>query len=415
MNKEIITSIDPKSPVSEVFRTLRTNLQYLNKRDGAQTILLTSTVQGEGKSFVASNLAVTFAQAGKKVVLVDSDMRRPRQHKLFKTNMYPGLSNYLVGVDIYRDSHEVTIDECVYKTEVENLSILPAGNIPPNPAELLQGEKLGELIEELKEKYDIVIVDGAPCLIVTDATLVSRLVDATILVCSQRKTKIEDLKEARTRIKRVGGKIAGVVLNRIKVSNRKYGEKYYYYSNAEAEAEYDLDERNRSSKDEYEYVKDRYNDHDDYEEIREEYEEEVVDDVNESNEVIEQEEVIEESYVDENESNSEYENENDNNVYDEEIEKVEDDYVEEQEEIPQEETTKEEPKTVEEKRDYSKDYSRKKKRNKKKRRYDKNQSNKNEGEKQKSNGKKHELGYTKKSNAEKIQEILAEINKVKED
>ena len=230
MKREVITSIDPKSPVSEVFRALRTNLQYLNKKDGAQTILLTSTVQGEGKSFVAANLAVTFAQAGKNVVLVDSDMRRPRQHRIFENKQYPGLSNFLSGVDVYSSSNKIMLKDCLYETEVSNLFLLPAGVIPPNPSELLQSEKLPDMIEELKKVFDVVIFDGAPCILVTDATLVSRLVDATILVTTQGKTKIEDLKEAKKRIKRVGGNIAGVVLNRVKVSGKKYGERYYYSS-----------------------------------------------------------------------------------------------------------------------------------------------------------------------------------------
>lgn len=230
MKREIITSVDPKSPVSEVFRTLRTNLQYLNKKNGAQTILLTSTIQGEGKSFIAANLAVTFAQANKKVIIVDTDMRRPRQHKLYNVDMYPGLSNYLSGVNINRSSHKTELRECIYKTKIDNLFVLPAGNIPPNPSELLQSEKLAEMIGELKKQYDVVIFDGAPCLLVTDATLVSRLVDATILVVSQRKTRVEELKEAMTRIKRVGGRVVGVVLNRVKISSKKYGDKYYYAS-----------------------------------------------------------------------------------------------------------------------------------------------------------------------------------------
>ena len=231
MKKEIITSVDPKSPVSEVFRTLRTNLQYLNKKSGAQTILITSTLQGEGKSFIAANLAVTFAQAGKSTIIVDTDMRRPRQHKLLDVDMYPGMSNYLSGVNVNRSSHSISIKDCIYKCKMDNIYVLPAGNIPPNPSELLQSEKLSKLIDELKKHFDVVIFDGAPCLLVTDATLVSRLVDATVLVTCQGKTKTEDLKEVKNRINRVGGKVVGVVLNRIKVSSKKYGEKYYYYSN----------------------------------------------------------------------------------------------------------------------------------------------------------------------------------------
>lgn len=234
MKNEIISSTDPKSPVSEVFRTLRTNLQYLNKKNGAQTILITSTIPGEGKSFVAANLAVTFAQARKKTIIVDTDMRKPRQHKLLNSDMYPGLSNYLAGVSIGRGNHRITVNECIYKTTEENLFVLPAGNIPPNPSELLQSEKLGKLVKILKNEYDVVVFDGAPCLLVTDATLVSRLVDATILVVSQGKTKIDDLKEVKNRIRRVGGRVAGVVLNRIKISGRRYGEKYYYYYDSDS-------------------------------------------------------------------------------------------------------------------------------------------------------------------------------------
>lgn len=150
MKKEVITKIDPKSPVSEVFRTLRTNMQYINKTPGAQTILVTSTIQGEGKSFTVANLAVTFAQANKNVVIVDSDMRRPRQHSIFDVNMYPGLSNYLSGINISKSSGEVKLRECILETKIDNLYVLPAGNIPPNPSELLQSERLLKMVNELK-------------------------------------------------------------------------------------------------------------------------------------------------------------------------------------------------------------------------------------------------------------------------
>ena len=150
--------------------------------------------------------------------------------KMFNTDMYPGLSNFLSGVNVNRSSHKIELDECIYKTKVNNLSLMPAGNIPPNPSELLQSDKLEELIEKLKENFDVIIFDGPPTLLVTDAPIVSRMVDATILVVSQKKTKIEDLKEVTNRIRRVGGKIAGVVLNNVEVSAKKYSEKYYYAS-----------------------------------------------------------------------------------------------------------------------------------------------------------------------------------------
>ena len=231
MKREIITRADPKSPVSEVFRTLRTNLQYMKKSNSCQTLVITSTVQGEGKSFVAANLAVTFAQASKKTLIIDADMRRPRQHTIFGVDMFPGLSNYLSGVNLSRSRHETSIKECIYATKIDNLYIMPSGNIPPNPSELLQSRKLNALLNEIEPNFDVIIFDGAPCLLVTDSTIISRVVDATILVASQNKTKMDDLKEAKRRINHVGGHIAGVVLNRVKVSKAKYSEKYYYESN----------------------------------------------------------------------------------------------------------------------------------------------------------------------------------------
>ena len=230
MKREIITRADPKSPVSEVFRTLRTNLQYMKKSNSCQTLVITSTVQGEGKSFVAANLAVTFAQASKKTLIIDADMRRPRQHTIFGVDMFPGLSNYLSGVNLSRSRHETSIKECIYATKVDNLYMMPSGNIPPNPSELLQSRKLNALLNEIEPNFDVIIFDGAPCLLVTDSTIISRVVDATILVASQNKTKMDDLKEAKRRINHVGGHIAGVVLNRVKVSKAKYSEKYCYDS-----------------------------------------------------------------------------------------------------------------------------------------------------------------------------------------
>lgn len=231
MKREIITRADPKSPVSEVFRTLRTNLQYMKKSNSCQTLVITSTVQGEGKSFVAANLAVTFAQASKKTLIIDADMRRPRQHNIFGVDMFPGLSNYLSGINLSRSRHETSIKECIYATKIDNLYMMPSGNIPPNPSELLQSRKLNALLDEIEPNFDVIIFDGAPCLLVTDSTIISRVVDATILVASQNKTKMDDLKEAKRRINHVGGHIAGVVLNRVKVSKAKYSEKYYYESN----------------------------------------------------------------------------------------------------------------------------------------------------------------------------------------
>lgn len=227
MKKELITKIDAKSPVSEVFRSLRTNIQYMSKSSSCQTILVTSTTQGEGKSWIVSNLAVTFAQTGKNVIIIDADMRRPRQNNIFGIDMFPGLSNYLAGMSSRGTDKNIAVKDCIQATEIDNLYVLPAGNIPPNPSELLESTKTKELLNELKKIFDVVIFDDAPCLLVTDATIISRIVDSTILVASYKTTKIDELKDAKRRIEAIGGHVAGVVLNRTKLTKKKYENSYY--------------------------------------------------------------------------------------------------------------------------------------------------------------------------------------------
>lgn len=227
MKKELITKIDAKSPVSEVFRSLRTNIQYMSKSSSCQTILVTSTTQGDGKSWIVSNLAVTFAQTGKNVIIIDADMRRPRQNNIFGIDMFPGLSNYLAGMSSRGTDKNIAVKDCIQATEIDNLYVLPAGNIPPNPSELLESTKTKELLNELKKIFDVVIFDGAPCLLVTDATIISRIVDSTILVASYKTTKIDELKDAKRRIEAIGGHVAGVVLNRTKLTKKKYENSYY--------------------------------------------------------------------------------------------------------------------------------------------------------------------------------------------
>lgn len=247
MKKEIITQSDPKSPISEVFRALRTNLQFMSKASNCQTILITSTVQAEGKSWVSANLATAFAQTGTKTLLIDADMRKPRQHKIFQISNVPGLSNYLSRIDERGRRQDIKATECIKKTGIDNLDLIPSGNIPPNPSELLMSDKTIELLKEVSEIYDVVIFDGAPCLLVTDSTIISRIVDSTVLVTSYKYTKIDDLKEAKKRIQRVGGNIAGVILNRIEISNKKYESKYYYASQLAPSTDVRSSRRNRDS------------------------------------------------------------------------------------------------------------------------------------------------------------------------
>ncbi|MCI9039308.1 MAG: CpsD/CapB family tyrosine-protein kinase [Clostridia bacterium] len=239
MNSELITHRDPKSPISEVFKTLRTNLQFMKYKDESISLLVTSTMPGEGKTWVTSNLGIAFAQSDKKVVIIDSDMRKGRLHNVFETKIFPGLSNYLA-------EDKKSIKDYLIKTEMENLWIIPAGNVPPNPSELLSTERMLQGLEELKRSFDVILFDSTPCMLVTDAVIISRIVDATMIVSSHKLTKMENLKTVQKNIENVGGKIAGVIINRIPVSLKKYKSKYYYYGERSKTAE--TSQENNSSR-----------------------------------------------------------------------------------------------------------------------------------------------------------------------
>lgn len=230
MIQELITHLDPKSPISEVFRSLRTNIQFMNSK--LDTLLVTSTMQGEGKSWTASNLAVTFAQAGKKVILVDADMRKGRQYSIFGVAPRPGLSNFLSGIDENGGETDLGILNYIKETSVNNLFVIPAGNVPPNPSELLVSDKMQELIISLKEICDLIIFDGTPSLLVTDSVILSRLMDATIIVASFKETKTDNVQKIKKDIENVGGKVSGVIINRVPISQKKYENTYYYGSSS---------------------------------------------------------------------------------------------------------------------------------------------------------------------------------------
>ena len=231
MRKELIVHKNPKSPNSEIFRTLRTNIQFMNTNKKLKTLLVTSTFPGEGKSWVASNLAVTFAQAGKKVILIDADMRKGRQYRIFEISPKPGLSNYLSETEIDENGKATkNAGEYVQETGVENLYVIAAGNVPPNPSELLVSPQMLKLLEDLKEICDLVIIDGTPCELVADSIILSRIVDSCIIVTAHNVTKKDALERVIKNIRNVGGKLAGVVINKVPVT-KGYGQKYYYYGN----------------------------------------------------------------------------------------------------------------------------------------------------------------------------------------
>ncbi len=251
MKKELVAKLDPKSPISEVFRTLRTNIQFMNTKGKLKSILITSTLPGEGKSWVSANLAVTFAQAGKKVILIDADMRKGRVYSIFGVSPRPGLSNYLSGVDWNNGDASEDLADYIQETEIENLYVIPAGNVPPNPSELLVSDRMQNLVEKINSLCDIIIFDGTPSQLVTDSLILARIVDTAVIVTASKQTKKEDLKRVVRNIKNVGGKIAGVILNKVEIDAKKYEQSYYYGSTALTETKPTSRSAKRASKEMY--------------------------------------------------------------------------------------------------------------------------------------------------------------------
>lgn len=218
---DLIVDKKPKAFASENIRTLRTNLQFSSVDEEVQTILVTSTIPGEGKSFISANLATSFAQAGKKVLVVDCDLRKGRQHKIFKISSKKGLSTLLI--------HEPKdFKDYVNSTKIDNLYVISRGVFPPNPSELLSSKKNEALIEELKKHFDIIILDGAPCSGLSDSLILSSLVDKVILVSSVNYTPKTELKNTKKALEAVGANIAGLVANNIRIKRDSYGSGYYY-------------------------------------------------------------------------------------------------------------------------------------------------------------------------------------------
>ena len=210
----------PKSPVSEAYRTLRTNIQFSNLDHPPQAILITSPGPGEGKSTTVANLAVTFSQMGTKTLLIDADFRRPILHSLFGIEKEPGITNYLAG--------KIHLEGIIRKTPVENLDLITCGVIPPNPSELLASQRMKEFIAELKNRYQMIIFDTPPVIVVTDAMVLGVLLDGVALVASAGQTSQEGLGRAKTLLDNVNAKVMGAVLNKIEAKH-SYGSYHYYY------------------------------------------------------------------------------------------------------------------------------------------------------------------------------------------
>ncbi|PXW92017.1 capsular exopolysaccharide synthesis family protein [Streptohalobacillus salinus] len=217
-SRHLITKMNPRSPISEQYRTIRTNLQFASVDGELKTMLVTSAGPAEGKSSTVANLALVFAQQEKKVLLVDADLRKPTVHYTFRIDNRIGLSSVLVG--------DMVLAEATTKSEESTLDILPSGPIPPNPSELLGSKAMQKLIHEASEYYDIVIFDTPPVLAVTDAQILANEVDGTLLVVRSKKTDKELAIKAKELLEPAKSKLLGAVLNDKEHSKGDY----YYYS-----------------------------------------------------------------------------------------------------------------------------------------------------------------------------------------
>lgn len=210
-----------RSPIAEAFRSIRTNIQFSNVDQPLKSFVVTSAMPGEGKSTVAFNLAVSIAQNGKKVVLVDADLRKPSIYTYIESDSYIGLTNIIAQDISYRSALQSL-------ESLELLDIVLAGPIPPNPSEILGSMKMKKLLEELKQDYEMVILDSPPVGMFTDAAVISTMVDGAVVVCAAKKTRRDDLAKAVSTLNKVGAKLTGIVINKVRYRKNHSYNSYYY-------------------------------------------------------------------------------------------------------------------------------------------------------------------------------------------
>ena len=218
--KAIISYNDPKSVISEQYREIRTNIEYSNVDQNTKTILVTSSDKNEGKTTTVSNLAVSFANLNKKILLIDCDLRNPSIHKMFRLNNIYGLTDIL--------AKDRAVDKCIQETELGNLYVLTSGAIPPNPAEILSSEKMKNLIEDLKNIYDYIFIDTPPIGLVTDAGALSSFIDGVVLVVKSESIEKKYLEETKKKLDAVDARILGAILNSYKSEQKDYNYYSYY-------------------------------------------------------------------------------------------------------------------------------------------------------------------------------------------
>ncbi len=219
---QLIALEKPKSPITESYRTLRSNVVFTGVGVKVPAVLVTSAGAGEGKSATVANLAITMAQTGKRVILVDTDLRRPVLHRLFGLDGGPGLTDVILG--------NSELEQALHPTAVEGLRIMPCGGLPPNPAELIDSNGMAEIVDQLKDRADVIFFDSPPLVPVTDAVLLSTYCDKVLLVCGAGETSRTALGRARQLLDQARASVAGVVLNKLDPGRHgRYYDSYYYY------------------------------------------------------------------------------------------------------------------------------------------------------------------------------------------
>ena len=221
-SERLVAQSRPRDPISEAFRVLRTNLNFSAVDGPLKSVLITSSSPGEGKSTTTANLGVVMAQMGKKVLIIDADLRRPTQHKLFSLSNNRGLTTAILDSESPLGFH-------LQSTSINGLTLLTSGPIPPNPAELLNSHRMAQLIENLQNEADILIFDTPPTLTVADAAILAPQVNGCLLVANMGETKRETFYQAAERLHKSGATIFGAVINRLKLGQGGYGQYYYYH------------------------------------------------------------------------------------------------------------------------------------------------------------------------------------------
>ncbi|WP_083189942.1 CpsD/CapB family tyrosine-protein kinase [Orenia metallireducens] len=224
-NNELIVKHNPKSPASEAYRSIRTNISFLSPDNPLTKIAVTSSGPSEGKSLTIANLAVSMAQNGKKVVIIDADMRKPMQHKFYDLPNFEGLSNILTS--------EIEFEDGLRETGIDGLKVVTTGTVPPNPAELLNSKRMEEVIKKAEKEADMVFIDTPPVIAVTDAAVLSNKVDGIILIVASHQTEEQMMVRAKENLDKANANIIGTIITKYPVSTKGgYYNYYYYYGNS---------------------------------------------------------------------------------------------------------------------------------------------------------------------------------------